>query len=68
MVIRLQRKAEPARGALDPETMVVCTESFRPGYIANEIRKGMWLPLGHPTVQASKERFAIPLSQLEGRE
>jgi hypothetical protein len=59
------RKPEPVP-VLSGETMVVCMEGFRPSYISREIEKGQWLPLGHPIVQASREYFAVPLSQLEG--
>jgi hypothetical protein len=61
--MRRHPKPEPTP-VLDPETMVICTESFRPGAIARQIEKGQWLPLASPNVQAFPELFAVPLQAL----
>jgi hypothetical protein len=54
---------EPAP-LLDDETMVVCVEAIRPGYLSRLIERGEWLRLSSPVVQANRGHFAVPLSKL----
>jgi hypothetical protein len=64
-VMRMKRK--PAL-LLDPATMVVCTEAFRPQAVTRMIERGQWLRLDHPAVRAHPERFAVRLTDLEPRQ
>ena len=66
MIARRRSKSEPAaRPLLDDSTMVVCTEQFRPGAIAQMIERGQWIRLDDPAVKAFPERFAVRLGDLE---
>jgi hypothetical protein len=62
--MRLRPKPEPAP-LLDGETMVVCTEAIRPAYLSRLIERGQWLRFDSPVVQAHRDHFAVPLSQLQ---
>ena len=57
------KETEPA-SVLADETMVVCIEAFRPGYIAHSVEKGQWLRLDSANVRAFPEYFAVPLTSL----
>jgi hypothetical protein len=60
---RLTPEPSPAL-PVDPSTMVICVESFRPALVARVIERGEWRRLDDPIVQAHPERFALPLACL----
>ena len=60
----LRPRPEPAL-RLNPGTLVMATEAFRPGAVARIIEKGEWMRLDSPIVVACPERFAVRLTDLE---
>jgi hypothetical protein len=64
-MVRRRPKAESATPSLDPATLVVAVETFRPGPVARMIEKGTWLALDSPVVRAWPDRFAVRLTDLE---
>jgi hypothetical protein len=61
----LRRPTEPLPALpVDPSTMVICTESFRPALVARVIERGEWRRRDDPVVQANPQHFAVPLSSL----
>jgi hypothetical protein len=53
---------------LDGSTMVIATETFRPGRITPLIERGEWRRLDSQVVQEYPERFAVRLVDLEQSE